>query len=322
MSKFHKEILTCTCCLNQQPFTIWDSVNVSVDPELKQALINGELTEFVCQKCGNKTHVEYDCLYHDMEKSLAIWLKYPEDDGSFSVEHFLKFPFGKKYIYRVVNSFHDLIDKILIFDDGFSDYNIELMKLLICIRENIDISGQFYYAGTKFTREKEKLLIFALETEKGFIERHYKMKDCLGLVETLMPKISSILDSMSDEWLKVDRVLMLRILEESGLAQKKMETSKSIKYVRVHILDPLGGADISGIDDLDDLFQIFEDHQYPYRVEYWVIGRDLTNEQAEKWKDPTTGDIYVIIHYQNGKPKTHVVSKSIWEQLKANLEKI
>jgi len=96
----------------------------------------------------------------------------------------------------------------------------------------------------------------------------------------------------------------------------------STKPVRVHILDPLGGAKLPRLTDIGGISQILEEHQNPYRIENWVIGREITSEQSEKWGGPVTGDIYLIIYYKDGKPVTDAVSKSIWEQAKAKLDKI
>jgi len=80
MSRSHQKTISCPNCGEQRGFTVWDSINVTVDPNLKQSLLNGELTTFVCNRCGEGANVTYDLLYHDMEKSLAIWLVENDDD--------------------------------------------------------------------------------------------------------------------------------------------------------------------------------------------------------------------------------------------------
>ncbi|MBT4502597.1 MAG: hypothetical protein HOC74_33000 [Gemmatimonadetes bacterium] len=57
MSSSRKEILRCSNCSAEQPFTVWESINVSVDPKLKQPLLSGDLTKFWCRRCGNEAHV-------------------------------------------------------------------------------------------------------------------------------------------------------------------------------------------------------------------------------------------------------------------------
>ena len=96
-----------------------------------------------------------------------------------------------------------------------------------------------------------------------------------------------------------------------------------MKKVRVHILDPTGGVPLSGIDDPDELFQMIElGAKTPYRTIQWVVGKDLTAEQAEKWKDPETGDIYIVTTYRDGKPLSHACDKATWEEIKEKFNNI
>jgi len=128
MSLNHIGAIKCSKCGAKQSFTFWESINVSVDRNLKERLTRGELTTFVCEKCGLEGHVTFNCLYHDMDKQLAIWLRYPDEQPS-TQEVKLREAFStmtKGYTCRVVRSFPDLIDKIRVFDDDFSDYLVGL----------------------------------------------------------------------------------------------------------------------------------------------------------------------------------------------------
>lgn len=239
MSHNHQEMVDCSYCRAQQPFTVWDSVNVWVDPKLKQSLLNGDLTTFRCQHCGHEAHVAYDCLYHDMDRSLAIWLKYPEPDGSFNIDRAAKAMFstlGENYTCRIVASFHELLDKIRVFDDGFCDHAIELLKVMICIRERIDLCCPIHYVGVESSWFKRKLLAFALQTKEGFIERRYPMQSYLDAVKLLMPRILSIINNTSDDWQHVNRTMMLHVLEVSGL-MRAIKPEESINdTIQVHTL--------------------------------------------------------------------------------------
>lgn len=64
-----KEVdITCPECKNQSKFTIWESINFQLNPELKEKFFSGELHLFKCPSCGNVTKVMYTTLLHDMEK--------------------------------------------------------------------------------------------------------------------------------------------------------------------------------------------------------------------------------------------------------------
>ena len=59
------------------------TINVSLDPELKEKLINGDLIAFNCQECKYETHFPCNLLYHDMgEKFFIYWLQNEEDTGA------------------------------------------------------------------------------------------------------------------------------------------------------------------------------------------------------------------------------------------------
>lgn len=195
-------------------------MNVTIDPQLKDMLRGGHLTTFHCQHCGYEAHVEYDCLYHDMDHSLAVWLKYNVDDGESQIDPAATAMFStsiKDYTSRRVRNFDELIDKVSVFSDGFSDYQIELLKLLICIREKIDISRPFHYSSIESSLLKGKSIVFALRTDHGFEGKRYQYKHYMGVVESLMPRILPFLKSSSKEWDQIDRSFMLRVLEKGGL---------------------------------------------------------------------------------------------------------
>jgi hypothetical protein len=198
MSSNHQQLITCSSCGHIQSFTIWDSVNVTTDPKLKDMLCSEHLTTFICQSCGNEAHIEYDCLYHDMDRSLVVWLKYNVDDGGSQIDHAAKTmsaAFQPNYTRRRVQNFHELLDKINVFSDGFSDFEIELFKLLICIHEGIDMSLPFHYSRIESSILKGKYIVFALQTEYGFEGKRYPYKKYTTVVKPIMPKILPFLKS-------------------------------------------------------------------------------------------------------------------------------
>jgi hypothetical protein len=134
MTKLSTRELVCPECDSEQVFTVYDSVNVSLNPDAKKQLINGELTTFTCDACGHQIEVVYPMLYHDMENKLMIWMD-PEgqlDPNELGNKQFL---FGtlldESYQYRIVSSRNEMVEKILIFDDNLDDFPMELLKYYI-----------------------------------------------------------------------------------------------------------------------------------------------------------------------------------------------
>ena len=132
MSKTHIESIACPECGTTDDFTIYDSINISTDPELKESLLERELTTFICPNCRYEVQISSDLLYHDMRQNIFIWLKYPDGDEQPSIdpraESVLRIMEG--YKCRLVTNLNDLIEKILVFDDGYDDLEIEVMKAL------------------------------------------------------------------------------------------------------------------------------------------------------------------------------------------------
>ena len=134
MSMSATNTVTCPQCQHEQDFTVWQSMNVTLDPELKEQLLSGELNAFICQKCAEKTSVAYDTLYHDMRLGLWLYLSHgdekPGEDFS-RVQSMMAKTARVPYRYRLVRNRNELVEKILIFDAGLDDRMVEIFKLML-----------------------------------------------------------------------------------------------------------------------------------------------------------------------------------------------
>lgn len=77
--------LKCPNCGNIQETTVWTSVNVTKNPELKEKLFDGEINTLRCEKCNEKNFINSPLLYHDMEQRFCVQYYPPEsiDDNDF-----------------------------------------------------------------------------------------------------------------------------------------------------------------------------------------------------------------------------------------------
>jgi CpXC motif protein len=66
--------LTCPLCAQVFSATIWQSVNVTLSPELKAQILDGTLNEPRCPRCGCAVARSEPLLYHDMEKGLMFYV--------------------------------------------------------------------------------------------------------------------------------------------------------------------------------------------------------------------------------------------------------
>lgn len=78
MSKMRSQELQCPYCGSKQEMTIWESINVSLDPELKEKLFSGDINVFDCNICDKKTFVNSGLLYHDMQLRFCVSYYPPE----------------------------------------------------------------------------------------------------------------------------------------------------------------------------------------------------------------------------------------------------
>ena len=134
MSKHHIEKVTCPSCHHEGDFEVWDSINTVLDPAMKEKVLNQSIFLYTCPNCGETFRLNYPTLYHQMEDLVMIYLV-PESEVEKTYEMFygenaLADYRTEKYLYRIVTSANQLIEKIKIFDAGKDDRIIELVKLL------------------------------------------------------------------------------------------------------------------------------------------------------------------------------------------------
>lgn len=61
----------------------FDSVNIDLDPKLKQKVFNRKINFFKCNKCGYEQELVTKFLYHDMKNKLMVWVfpEYQKNEG-------------------------------------------------------------------------------------------------------------------------------------------------------------------------------------------------------------------------------------------------
>jgi len=191
MSKLKLESLSCPRCNHAQKVPTWDSINVTLNPQLKMDLFANKINTTICGQCGYHSLIGKDLLYHDMQMGVMIFERYSSHDIMDELEtlkqHCARHAF-RDYRFRIVKSRRGLIEKILIFQDGFDDRVVELMKLIVIshaddldARDDQDVL--LYYCGSN---ERQDLLFrtFVDEAEKNVYgvprERYDYSSEMLG----------------------------------------------------------------------------------------------------------------------------------------------
>ena len=311
MSRSRQEAIRCSRCNGQQPFTVWESINVTVDPDLKKPLLDGNLTTFHCNRCENEAHVAHDCLYHDMDRSLAIWLKAKDTSESRKAKQMFLAATQIKNS-RTVRTAHELCDKIRIYDDGLDDFEIELFKFFTCMRQQVALDLPFHYAEMQRSPFEPVSLSFAVASNDDFEMTSCLLQDYEDAVYPIAEKIRPLLPASMFEWAELNRSFILKVLSSTGMMQATAPSAPEQTIIRAHIL--------GRTPEFEDPYQLdgwLSSGGKTYNVENWRLGIDVSEAQAEKHRDSQSGELYV--HYQivQGQWKGRLVTRELFAKLKA-----
>lgn len=136
MSQCIKETVVCPKCKGEGEMEIWSSVNVSLDPELREKIMDDSLFLWTCPHCGEKIFVPFGTMYHDMTNRFMLF--FDHDTNCKEQYEPFKLPTEelgasmKDYKFRVVHRLDDLKEKIVIMGIlHLDDVAIEHMKFMI-----------------------------------------------------------------------------------------------------------------------------------------------------------------------------------------------
>jgi len=127
----------CPNCGRATESKIWGTVNVGINPELREEVLTGRVRRTTCPFCSAEFNVEWHFLYHDPIRKFMISY-HPSKDGRSApiptpaldlVQSVLS-----NYKLRLVTSWNQLREKIGIFESGLDDYPIETIKSLLGVK--------------------------------------------------------------------------------------------------------------------------------------------------------------------------------------------
>jgi hypothetical protein len=65
--------VTCPKCQNGQEVTVYDALNVTLNPAEKATLFEGKINVFECEVCGYQALLAVPFLYHDVERAFCVY---------------------------------------------------------------------------------------------------------------------------------------------------------------------------------------------------------------------------------------------------------
>lgn len=190
--------LTCPVCQQESNQMLHLALNTQTHPQLKKKLLDGSLLTFECDYCGAKRRMTVPFLYHDPNNQYLFYLSPHYTDRKDEVKAKLQeilqdFPLSlENYEMRLITDPSSLIEKIQLFDMGYHDTEIELVKMLtdgLFTQENPDltIQSRYFYLNDKqeanfiyfannqqyLVNFNDKLLIFIRDKFKKTLSQSY-----------------------------------------------------------------------------------------------------------------------------------------------------
>ena len=196
MSIINEALAPCTKCGQQQKVTVYRSINISENPEVKDKVKDGSLFLWECPHCGQVNLARYETLYHDPAAKLMVWL-IPE--GEISETQMQAITMHTKamggYTLRRVNDMGTLMEKVLINDAGLDDVVVEMVKYvtkLEMVQKIVDqdkkeefLAGKFHFYRAEGEGD-ERLLTFMYPQDGQMMGVNVGMnvyQDCSGILE-------------------------------------------------------------------------------------------------------------------------------------------
>ena len=191
-------------------------MTVSDSPDLKEDILRGKVNFFVCGSCGYRALMPDAMLYHDEEKKLIVSFS-PCSDKAVEQELYEKVRQTSEesgelkklegYNLRFITDINDLMEKILIFDNGLNDKVVEVIKLMV-LSQDLEKSQQRMCRLGK--RDGDNLEFMIRDTKENQI---YTCTVPMSTYDTLYTQImQSGVKPYSFNWELVDNYYASRIL--------------------------------------------------------------------------------------------------------------
>lgn len=185
--------LTCPMCGKPAPFTLWDSVNNVLNPELEEQLLKNTFALFSCPHCGGQNYVAYDFLYHDMQKGRMIYLLHSREEKdrekmNASLGQMCRLLGGKightmhPYSFRLVHTLDEMREKIIILHDDLDDRIVEISKLFIRERlknDHVEALALRYGWGAVDGKQQPVMYVFEPGGKMGMVPYTRQLYDVL-----------------------------------------------------------------------------------------------------------------------------------------------
>ncbi|WP_288153692.1 CpXC domain-containing protein [uncultured Sharpea sp.] len=127
----HYEVIPMQCpkCGNMNHFKNYNSINITVTPELKKAIMNDDIFKFECQDCHHVEYLRHQLFYHDTKNKIMLqYAKDPEEIEQTLAALKAEGLDLSSYKIRWTNNWYVFKEKIQIFDHHRDDRILAIYK--------------------------------------------------------------------------------------------------------------------------------------------------------------------------------------------------
>jgi hypothetical protein len=144
MSKRSSATVQCPSCGVSQNFSFYSSITATINPELRDAVLNGTFFNVSCAKCRTAITLDRPVLYSDPQKRWMVWyLPEGTDSETNDAMDQTSLMLGSLIRKRVVYTTDELIEKVYAIETGISDWALISLKRALDNERN----GTWYYSG-------------------------------------------------------------------------------------------------------------------------------------------------------------------------------
>ncbi len=220
MSLSTNEVIKCPDCGASYTFTCHPSINAQTDPHLREAVLSGEAFTSRCPKCGKTIQVVYPCLYQSPKQGFMIYFLPGYEQRVLKVDGEMEqlFESREASTRRVVDSYRGLCDKILLLENGFNDYAMELFKAYTAIT---------IATGPNKENAPEEICFSGLSGDGEILmigyqkDRQTQMTAPKGLYNTLVRDYGELWELKTEHFVAIDMLWALEFIK-AGNAHGQM----------------------------------------------------------------------------------------------------
>ncbi len=216
----HYEVIPMQCpkCGNMNHFKNYNSINITVTPELKKAIMNDDIFKFECQDCHHVEYLRHQLFYHDTKNKIMLqYAKDPEEIEQTLAALKAEGLDLSSYKIRWTNNWYVFKEKIQIFDHHRDDrilaiykenmlkkfyeeypeagnavvfYNVDLSENLIIVSKHMKAKFYYFpeqwYANMMVNPHIQKMLKYdtSIDVNEDYVKRVYNL-EVEGVIQKL-----------------------------------------------------------------------------------------------------------------------------------------